>query len=59
VAGELRERFVRLEGYDLRDVRVVGHERRHRALGDVDQVGVGVATAQRPDERGGEEHVAN
>src|SRR6266568_629301 len=59
VPGQVRERFVRFERDHLREVRVVGHERRHRALGDVDQLRIGVAAAQHPDERGGEEDVAD
>ena len=58
-AGEMRDRFVGLERDDLRQMRVVGDEGRHRSLGDIDQLRVGVAAPQRPDERRGEQDVAD
>ena len=57
--GEVTDRFIGLEGDDRGEVRVIGDERYHRPLGDVDELRVGVAARQSPDKRRGEEDVAD
>src|SRR5439155_13608780 len=57
--GEVTDRFIGLESDDRGEVRVIGDERYHGPLGDVDELCVGVAARQCPDERRGAENGAN
>ena len=49
--GEVTQRLAGLEGHDAREIGVVGDERGHGPLGDVDQLGLGVAAAEGAHER--------
>ncbi|PYP59373.1 MAG: PglZ domain-containing protein [Gemmatimonadetes bacterium] len=50
---------MRLELDDLVEVRILDHQRRHRALGDEIQLGVGMAPVQCAHEGSGEEDIAD
>jgi hypothetical protein len=52
-------RLVGLETHDFRDPGVFTHEGRHGPLGDVDQLRVGMAPGEGPNERGGQQDVAD
>src|SRR5204862_3973185 len=58
-AGEVTHRLPWLERHDLREVRVVGHERRHGTLGYVHELGLWMAAGERAHERRGQEDVAD
>jgi hypothetical protein len=57
--GQVLHRLVGRETHDFRHVGMLADEGRHRLLGDAYQLRVGMAPGEGPDERGGQQDVAN
>ena len=56
---QVRERFAGREADDGGYARMFTHERSHRSFGDENQLGSGMAPGEGPDERRGQQDVAD
>ena len=56
---QVPHRLVGLEAHHLRDAGMFTHERSHGAFGDVDELRVGMAPGDGPDERRSQQDVAD